>query len=103
LKILDSTRHTLREGRKLPVLETSITSRAGGPSNKLCTQVIRPSRDRKVHVPDFHVNNLGRKVRRLISRRDICQMVKHPNRSFETESRSHIPKTAGELCAVDLY
>jgi hypothetical protein len=49
------------------------------------------------------VRNLGRKVRRLISRCDICQMVKHPNRRFETESRIHMPKTAVELCAVDLY
>jgi hypothetical protein len=30
-------------------------------------------------------------------------MVKHPNRSFETESGIHMPKAAGELCAVDLY
>jgi len=51
----------------------------------------------------FHVKNLGRKVRRLISRCDICQMVKHPNRRFETESRIHMPNAAEELCAVDLY
>jgi len=51
----------------------------------------------------FHVKNLGRKVRRLISRCDICQRVKHPNRMFETDSRSHRPKAAGELCSVDLY
>ena len=51
----------------------------------------------------FHVKNLGRKVRRLISHCDICRRVKHPNRRFEKESRSHIPKAAGELCVVDLY
>jgi transposase InsO family protein len=50
----------------------------------------------------FHVSNLGRKVRRLIASCDVCR-VKHPNRSFEAECRSHIPKAAGELCAVDLY
>jgi hypothetical protein len=51
----------------------------------------------------FHVKNLGHKVRRLISRCDVCEMVKHPNRRFETESRIHMPKAAGELRAVDLY
>jgi hypothetical protein len=51
----------------------------------------------------FHVKNLGRKVWRVISCCDIYQRVKHHNRSFETESRSHTPKAAGELCAVDLY
>jgi hypothetical protein len=51
----------------------------------------------------FHVSNLGRKVRRLIASCDVCQRVKHPNRSFEAECRSHVPKAAGELCAVDLY
>jgi hypothetical protein len=45
----------------------------------------------------FHVNNLGRKVRRLISRCDICQRVKHPDRSYETKS------SCQELCGVDLY
>ena len=49
------------------------------------------------------MKSLGRKVRRLISRCDVCHMVKHPNRRFETESRIRIPKTAGELCMVDLY
>jgi hypothetical protein len=32
-----------------------------------------------------HTFHLGRKVRRLISRCNVCQMVKHPNRRFETE------------------
>jgi hypothetical protein len=50
-----------------------------------------------------HVRNLGWKVRKLIPHCDICQRVKHPNRRFETEWRSHMPKTAGDLCAVDLY
>jgi len=46
----------------------------------------------------LHVKNLGRKARRLISRCDMCQMVKHPNRRFETESRIHMPKAAGDHC-----
>jgi hypothetical protein len=51
----------------------------------------------------FRVKNLGRKVRRLTPRCDICQIVKHPNRRFETEIRSHMPKASGELRAVDFY
>jgi len=34
---------------------------------------------------------------------DVCQRVKHPNRSYETESRSHLPKKPGELCALNFY
>jgi hypothetical protein len=51
----------------------------------------------------FHVRSLGRKVRRLISRCDVCQRVKHPNRSYATECRSHLPAAPGDLCATDLY
>jgi len=42
----------------------------------------------------FYVKNLGRKVRKILSC-DVCQRVKHPNRSYETESRSHLPKIKG--------
>lgn len=42
----------------------------------------------------FHVKNLCRKVRKLISCCDVCQRVKHPNRRFETEWRS---------CALERY
>jgi hypothetical protein len=51
----------------------------------------------------FHVKNLGRKLRKILSCCDICQRVKHPNRSYETESRSHLPKKPGDLCALDFY
>jgi transposase InsO family protein len=51
----------------------------------------------------FYIQSLGQKVRKLISRCDICQRVKHPNRSYATESRSHLPSEAGVLCATDLY
>jgi hypothetical protein len=51
----------------------------------------------------FHVKNLGRNVQRLISRCDICQRVKHPNRMFEADSMSRMPKTTRILCAVDFY
>lgn len=50
----------------------------------------------------FHLKNLSRKVRKLISRYSVCRMVKHPTRRFETECRSHIPKAVGEICAVDV-
>src|SRR5215510_13846170 len=51
----------------------------------------------------FHVKGLGRKVRKFISRCDICQRVKHPNRSSAVQNLSHLPKEPGDLCAVDLY
>jgi hypothetical protein len=47
----------------------------------------------------FYVKNLGRKVRKILSYCDICQRVKRPNRSYEIESRSHLPKKPGDLCA----
>ena len=51
----------------------------------------------------FHVKYLGRKARKLVSRCYICQRVKHSNIRFETGSRSHTPKSVGELLAMDLY
>jgi transposase InsO family protein len=51
----------------------------------------------------FHVNSLGRKIRKFVSRCDICQRVKHPNRSYMTEWRSHLPTERGMLCATDLF
>jgi hypothetical protein len=51
----------------------------------------------------FHVNNLGRKIRKLVSRCGICQRMKHPNRSYMTEWHSHLPTERGTLCATDLF
>jgi hypothetical protein len=51
----------------------------------------------------FYVRNLGRKVRRFISHCDICQRVKHPNRSYDVEVRAHLPSEPGELMSLDLY
>ena len=51
----------------------------------------------------FYVKNLGRKVRKILFCCDVCQHVKHPNRSYEIESRSHLPEKSGDLCALDLY
>ena len=34
---------------------------------------------------------------------DVCQSVKHPNRSYEFESRSHLPKKPWDLCTLDFY
>jgi hypothetical protein len=51
----------------------------------------------------FQVKGLGRKVRKLISHCDVCQRVKHPNRSFAIEHRNHLPTASGELCACDLF
>jgi hypothetical protein len=51
----------------------------------------------------FHVKHLSRKVQKLVSRCDIRQNVKHLNSRLETEIMRHMPKAAGELCAVDFY
>ena len=51
----------------------------------------------------FYVRNLGRKVRKFVSRCDMCQRVKHPNRSYEIETRAHLPSQPGELLSIDLY
>jgi hypothetical protein len=51
----------------------------------------------------FYVKNLGRKARKILSYCDMCQGVKHPNRSYETESRSLLPKKPRGLCALDFY
>jgi hypothetical protein len=51
----------------------------------------------------FHMHNLGRKVRKYVASRDTCQRVKHPNRSYKTEWRSHLPTDPGVLCSVDIY
>ena len=45
----------------------------------------------------FHVNNLGRKLRRFIACCDVCQKVKHPNRSIDVEERHHLPKKPGDI------
>jgi hypothetical protein len=51
----------------------------------------------------FHLKNIGRKVRKFIASCDICQRVKHPNRSIDIEERSHLPKEPGDLCSIDFY
>jgi transposase InsO family protein len=42
-------------------------------------------------------------VRRYISHCGVCQRVKHPNRAFEIDRRSHLPTKTGELVTLDLY
>jgi hypothetical protein len=51
----------------------------------------------------FHLKSVGRQVRRLIASCDICQRVKHSNRSLDIEERSHVPNNPRELCSVHLY
>ena len=51
----------------------------------------------------FYVKNLGRNVRKILCCCDVCQRVKRPNRSYEIESRKHLPKKPGDLCALDFY
>jgi hypothetical protein len=51
----------------------------------------------------FYLRSVGRKVRKFVSCCVICQQVKHPNRSYGVESRSHMPTLPGELMALDLY
>ena len=47
--------------------------------------------------PSFRIKNIGRKVRGLITSCDICQRVKHPNRSLDIEEMSHVPNKPREL------
>ncbi|PNF35697.1 hypothetical protein B7P43_G17396 [Cryptotermes secundus] len=51
----------------------------------------------------FYIRNLGRKVCQHVSHCDVCQRVKHPNRAYEIETRSHLPTKPGELTSLDLY
>jgi hypothetical protein len=51
----------------------------------------------------FRVKGLGRKVRKFIYRCDICQRVKHSNRSSAVQYLSHLPREPGDLRTVDLY
>jgi hypothetical protein len=51
----------------------------------------------------FFLKNLGRKFRKYVSSCDICQRVKHPNRAFDLEIKSHVPSNPGELLTIDLY
>jgi hypothetical protein len=51
----------------------------------------------------FNIKNICRKLRKILSYCDVCQRVKHPNRSYETENRSNLPKKTGDLCALDFY
>jgi hypothetical protein len=52
---------------------------------------------------NFHLKNIGRKVRKFLSSCDTCQRVKHPNRSLDIQERIQVPTKPGELCSVDLY
>jgi hypothetical protein len=49
----------------------------------------------------FHVEGLGLRVRKFISRCDICQRVKHPKRSCAVQNLSHLPTKLGYFCAID--
>jgi hypothetical protein len=51
----------------------------------------------------FHIKNLGRKVRKFTAGCDTCQRVKYPNKSYRAQKRSHLPRKAGDLCALDLF
>jgi hypothetical protein len=51
----------------------------------------------------FHLNNLGRKVRRYVAHCDIRQHMKHPNWAFEYTGRSHVLTKPGEMLTINLY
>jgi hypothetical protein len=51
----------------------------------------------------FQVRDLGKKLRRFIASCDVCQRVKHLNRSFTIEEKHHFPTRPGDMCAVDIY
>jgi hypothetical protein len=51
----------------------------------------------------FYVKNIGRKLRKFIACCDECQKTKHPNRTYESELLSHLPKSPSELVALHFY
>jgi len=51
----------------------------------------------------FQVRDLRKKLRRFIASCDVCQRVKHPNRSVTIEEKHHLPTRPGDVCAVDIY
>lgn len=85
-----------------PVLPSSLEDRA---INFVHTSSGHQGTDRCIAqiVHTFYLRDLGRKVRKYVAHCDICQRVKHPNRSYEVESRSHMPSKPGELMSLDLY
>jgi hypothetical protein len=54
-------------------------------------------------IQSFYIRNLGRKIRRFITCCDTCQKVKHPNRAYEIDTFSHLPKGPNELLTTDLF
>jgi len=50
----------------------------------------------------FHLKNVGRKVLRLIASCDICQRVKHPNRSLDIK-KGAMYQTNQESCSRLIY
>jgi transposase InsO family protein len=42
-------------------------------------------------------------MRKFTAYCDICQRVKHPNRAYELEILSHLPKEPNEFLSLDLY
>jgi hypothetical protein len=51
----------------------------------------------------FYVKDLGRKLRKFIACCDVCQKIKHPNRSTDVEEKHHFPRKPGGVCALDIY
>jgi len=51
----------------------------------------------------FYFRNLGRRLRKFIEACDNCQRSKHMNRAYDVMERHQVPKSPGQLCAVDLY
>jgi hypothetical protein len=49
----------------------------GHAGNDKCIQLINDS---------FHVKNVGRRTRKMLSRCETCQKVEHPNWRYEVES-----------------
>lgn len=41
-------------------------------------------------------------MRRFVASRDMCQRVKHLNRSSDIKGRNHVPSKPGELCSINL-
>jgi len=51
----------------------------------------------------FHLKNLGRKLRKFIAACDLCQRTKHMSSACDVTEKHYLPKSPGELCAVDIY
>jgi hypothetical protein len=51
----------------------------------------------------LYIKNLGRKIRKILACCEICQRVKFPNRLKTVKTRSHCPRSPGDLLSVYFF